>query len=118
MVEKPIKSLIDVSESMLITLYLWSIGTVLLASASAVSIIGGFAAQKTLGNLLAGLSLLIYRPFRLGDRIQVSAPTGVETGIVNMIGLGYTILLSSDNRKIIIPYNILYDSVIINLGQK
>lgn len=93
-----------------------SIGTALLASAGIVSVVGGLAAQKTLGNIVAGISLLFYRPFRVGDRIQISAPTGVETGTVEMIDLGYTILISKDNRKIYIPNNILYESVIINLG--
>lgn len=94
-----------------------SVGTALLASAGVFSLIGGIAAQKSLGNIIAGISLLFYRPFRVGDKIQVSAPSGVETGIVDMIDLSYTILHSSDNRKIIIPNNILYESVIINLGQ-
>ena len=95
-----------------------SVGTAMLASVSVISVIGGFAAQKTLGNLLAGLSLLIYKPFILGDRIQVAAPGGVEIGIINTIGLGYTILESDNDRKIIIPNTVLFDSVVVNLGQK
>ena len=95
-----------------------SVGTAILATVSVISVVGGFAAQKTLGNLLAGLSLLIYKPFRLGDRIQVSAQGGVEIGVIKMIGLGYTILVSDDDRKIIIPNTVLFESVVVNLGQK
>jgi hypothetical protein len=40
----------------------------------------GLAAQSTLGNLVAGLSITLYRPFRLGDTLQVTAPTGTEVG--------------------------------------
>jgi small-conductance mechanosensitive channel len=94
---------------------LQSVGTALLTSASVLSVIVGLAAQKTLGNIFAGMALLVYRPFSVGDVIQVSAPTGVETGVVQTIDLAYTILLSSDNRKVIVPNNILYDSVTINI---
>lgn len=42
------------------------IGTALLAGVSLVSVIVGFAAQSTLGNLVAGISLVLYKPFRRG----------------------------------------------------
>jgi len=35
----------------------------------------GLAAQSTLGNLVAGVSITIYKPFRLGDTLQVATPT-------------------------------------------
>ena len=95
-----------------------SFGTAVLTTAGVISIVVGLAAQNTLGNLIAGISLLLYRPFRLGDKIQVSAPTGVETGVVQTLSLGYTMLESADNRKIIIPNSVMSNSVIINLGQK
>lgn len=44
-----------------------SMGTALLAGASVASVVIGLAAQSTLGNLVAGVSITIYRPFRLGD---------------------------------------------------
>jgi small-conductance mechanosensitive channel len=65
-----------------------SMGTALLAGASVASVVIGLAAQSTLGNLVAGVSLTIYRPFRLGDTLQVAAPTGTEIGVVEMISLG------------------------------
>lgn len=64
-----------------------NLGTALLAGASVISIVLGLAAQSTLGNLIAGFALLLYRPFRVGDRLQVSAPTGVETGTVESLAL-------------------------------
>lgn len=95
-----------------------SFGTAILTTASVISIIVGLAAQNSLGNLIAGISLLLYRPFHLNDKIQVSAPTGVETGVFRELSLGYTMLESAYNRKIIIPNNIISNSVIINLGRK
>src|SRR5262245_18201478 len=62
-----------------------SMGTALLAGASIASVVIGLAAQSTLGNLVAGVSITIYRPFRLGDTIQVAAPTGTEIGVVELI---------------------------------
>ena len=55
-----------------------SMGTALLAGASVASVVLGLAAQSTLGNLVAGVSLTIYRLFRLGDTLRVAAPTGTE----------------------------------------
>jgi small-conductance mechanosensitive channel len=53
-----------------------SMGTALLAGASVASVVIGLAAQSTLGNLVAGIAITIYRPFRLGDTLQVATPTG------------------------------------------
>ena len=41
--------------------------------------------RNTLGNLIAGMTLLLYRPFQVGDRVQAIAPTGLETGVVEVI---------------------------------
>ena len=44
------------------------LGTALLTGVSVASVVIGLAAQNTLGNVIAGFSLLLYRPFRIGDR--------------------------------------------------
>jgi small conductance mechanosensitive channel len=80
-----------------------SMGTALLTGASVASIVIGLAAQSTLGNLVAGVSITIYRPFRVGDTLLVSAPTGTETGVVDVISLGYTMLRTADNRIVVLP---------------
>jgi small-conductance mechanosensitive channel len=91
------------------------LGTALLASVSVASIVIGLAAQSTLANFVAGISLIFYRPFRLGDRIQINAPTGLETGIVEDVSLGYTVLQSFDNRRIIISNSVISNTVMVNL---
>ncbi|MBE0619075.1 MAG: mechanosensitive ion channel family protein [Burkholderiales bacterium] len=93
-----------------------TMGTALLTGVSVVSIVFGIAAQSTLGNLVAGLGLLLYRPFRVGDRLQVMAPTGVETGTVESLTLGYTILATFDNRRIVLPNSSVSNQVIVNLS--
>lgn len=51
-----------------------ALGTAMLAGAGVASVVIGLAAQSTLGNLVAGISITIYRPFRVGDTLQVTAP--------------------------------------------
>ncbi len=92
-----------------------NLGTALLAGVSIVSVVIGLAAQSTLGNVIAGFSLLIYRPFKVGDRIQVNAPTGLETGVVETLTLGYTALRTFDNRRIILPNSAAVSQVLANL---
>jgi len=93
-----------------------SMGTALLAGASIASVVIGLAAQSTLGNLVAGISITIYRPFRLGDTIQVAAPTGTEIGVVELISLGYTSLRTADGRIVVVPNALAASQVSINLG--
>jgi small conductance mechanosensitive channel len=93
-----------------------SMGTALLAGASVASVVIGLAAQSTLGNLVAGVSITIYRPFRLGDTLQVTAPTGTEIGVVELISLGYTTLRAQDGHLIVLPNSIAASQVTINLN--
>lgn len=92
-----------------------SLGTASLTSISVITIVVGLAAQNTLGNLVAGIALLLYRPFKLGDRLQVMAPTGVETGTVENLTLGYTLLRTDDNRRVVVPNSLMASSTTINL---
>ncbi len=93
-----------------------SLGTALLAGASVASVVIGLAAQSTLGNLIAGVSITIYRPFRLGDTLQVAAPTGTEIGVVELISLGYTTLRAPAGYLIVVPNSLAASQVTINLS--
>jgi small conductance mechanosensitive channel len=93
-----------------------SMGTALLTGAGVVSVVIGLAAQSTLGNLVAGISIAIYRPFRLGDTLQVTAPTGTDIGVVELISLGYTTLRAPDGHMIVLPNAIAASQVTINLN--
>jgi small conductance mechanosensitive channel len=94
-----------------------SLGTALLAGASVASVVIGLAAQSTLGNLVAGVSITIYRPFRLGDTLQIATPTGTDIGVVELISLGYTTLRSADGRLIVVPNSVAASQVTINLNE-
>lgn len=93
-----------------------SMGTALLAGAGVASVVIGLAAQSTLGNLIAGFSITLYRPFRLGDTVQVAAPTGTEIGLVEGISLGYTTLRSPAGHLIVVPNSVAASQVILNLN--
>jgi small-conductance mechanosensitive channel len=92
------------------------LGTAWLASVGVLSVVLGFAAQNTLGNFVAGVSLLLYRPFNLGDRLQVMAPSGLEMGVVESLNLGYTVLRTPDDRRIVIPNSLMASQTSINLS--
>jgi small-conductance mechanosensitive channel len=93
-----------------------AMGTALLAGASIASVVIGLAAQSTLGNVVAGIAITIYRPFRLGDTLQIAAPTGTEIGVVENISLGYTTLRSADGRSIVLPNSLAASQAMINLS--
>jgi small-conductance mechanosensitive channel len=93
-----------------------SMGTAVLAGASVASVVIGLAAQSTLGNLVAGIAITIYRPFRLGDTLQVATPTGTDIGIVELISLGYTTLRAPAGHLIVLPNSSAASQVILNLS--
>lgn len=96
---------------------LQSLSTAWLASVGLLSIVIGLAAQSTLSNLIAGISVIIYRPFRIGDRVQVNTPAGPEISMVESIDLGYTSLRSPDGRRVVIPNSIIASQTNINFSR-
>jgi small-conductance mechanosensitive channel len=90
-----------------------TLGTTLLAGAGVVSIIIGVAAQSTLGNMIAGLSLVLYRPFHIGDQLQITTANGPMNGTVRSLSLGYTVLQDSEGRQLIVPNSIMSNTVIV-----
>ncbi|HXH01970.1 MAG TPA: mechanosensitive ion channel family protein [Candidatus Competibacteraceae bacterium] len=93
-----------------------ALGTALLAGVSVGSIVLGLAAQSTLSNLVAGLSLVLYRPIRVGDKVQLDSPKGLVTATVELVSLGYTLLRDAEGHEIIVPNSVMMSSVVIRLG--
>jgi small-conductance mechanosensitive channel len=91
---------------------IWDIDvTGLLASAGIVGLALGFAAQDTLANLFAGVSILSDRPYELGDFIILDSG---ERGQVTKIGLRSTRLLTRDDVEISIPNSVMGATKIVN----
>lgn len=80
------------------------------------AIILGLAAQQTLGNLIAGATLLSARPFRVADRVRVQG-AGVDVeGIVASLGLFYTTLLTGSDR-VLIPNSLLMQTAVMPITE-
>jgi small-conductance mechanosensitive channel len=93
------------------------LGTVLLAGVSVASVVLGLAAQSTLGNLIAGFALLLYRPIRVGDRVQVTSPTGPVVGTIEALNLGYTFIRAADGARLIVPNSTMASQVTVNVNE-
>ena len=87
-----------------------------IAGAGVAGIAIGFAAKDTLSNLIAGVLLILDRPFEINDRIEVwSAPSGSASwGDVIDIGIRATKIRTTDNIIIIIPNNEIMKRDIVN----
>jgi small conductance mechanosensitive channel len=92
------------------------LGTLGIETTSLAAIIGamglavGLALQGNLGNLAAGVLLLVFRPFKIGDSVVVSGMNGVIDGI----DLFTTNLDTPDGRRIIVPNSSIFGGVIEN----
>lgn len=85
--------------------------TSLVALVGAAGLAVGLALKESLGNLAAGVMLIVFRPFKLGDVIE----TGSVLGTVDRINIFHTLLRTPDNRLVILPNGALYNSPITNL---
>lgn len=88
-----------------------SISTSLLAGAGILAAIVGFASQSAFSNIISGLFIIIFRPFRVNDHLTIDQTT---FGIVEDITLRHTILRSPENRRIVIPNSIMSEKTILN----
>lgn len=86
----------------------------LLAGLGVAGFIVGFALQDTLGNFASGVMILLYRPYDIGDIVDVSG----EFGTVNKMNLVSTSLLTLDNQKIVIPNSKIWGNVIKNVSDQ
>src|SRR5947207_7243289 len=82
----------------------------LLASSAVLGVIIGFASQQTLGNFVAGLLIAITQPIRLGDHVTY----GNTAGVVEEIGLTYTLIRARDGTRLVVPNNKLASDPIVN----
>ncbi|MFP3302719.1 MAG: mechanosensitive ion channel [Caldivirga sp.] len=66
-----------------------------------LGIVIGFSVQQVLGQAVAGLFLLLARPFKIGDHVNLLG----EDGIVNDVAILFTEVIKSDGTKVLIPNN-------------
>jgi small-conductance mechanosensitive channel len=87
-----------------------------LASSAVVGLVIGFAARSTLANFVAGVLIAFTQPFRLGDRVEVggTAAGSVAAGVVEEIGLTYTVIRAEDGDRLFVPNEKLASDTIRN----
>ena len=83
-----------------------------LAGLGIVGFIIGFALQETLSNFAAGVMILIYRPFDVGDAIEA----GGIGGNVKYMSLVSTTITNFDNQRVIVPNKKIWGDVIRNIN--
>lgn len=88
-----------------------SLGASLFAGAGILVAVIGFASQKAFSNIIGGLFILIFKPFSVGDVIEIS---GLKKGIVESITLRHIIIKDFENRRIVIPNSNISEDTIIN----
>lgn len=94
-----------------------SLGTTVLAGVSVLSVVIGLAAQSTLSNLVAGVSLVLYRPISVGDHVQINTPKEMQAATVKIISLGFTVLWDAEGNEIIVPNSIMVSTIVIRTAR-
>ncbi|MBI4794215.1 MAG: mechanosensitive ion channel [Deltaproteobacteria bacterium] len=86
--------------------------TSLIAVIGAAGLAVGLALQGSLSNFAAGVLLIIFRPFKKGDYVE----TAGTTGTVEEIQIFTTMLITPDNKKIIVPNSKVIADNIVNIS--
>lgn len=88
-----------------------SVSTTLFASAGILAAVIGFASQQAVSNIISGVFVVVFRPFRVGDSIRVGADL---SGTVEDITMRHTVIRDAENARIIIPNSIINSQTVIN----
>lgn len=79
-----------------------------------LSVAAGLALSGTLQNFVSGILILVMKPYRVGDRVIVQG----QQGTVSSILLFYTLVITDDNKTIIVPNGQLSNNVVVNLSKE
>ena len=88
-----------------------SFGKALFAGVGIFAAFIGLALQKTFSNLISGLFILMFKPFRIDDTLKFPDQ---NQGVVEEITLRHTIIRDYENRRIIIPNSVISEEIIVN----
>ena len=87
------------------------VGHSLLAGAGVISLIAGLASQQALSNIMSGILIVVFKPFRINDKITLK---GTFTGVVEDINLRQVVIRDYANNRIIIPNSVISSDIIVN----
>ncbi len=83
----------------------------MLAGAGIVAVAVGFASQQALSNIVSGIFIILFKPYRINDRVVIK---DTLQGTVEDITLRHTVIRDFFNRRIVIPNSVINNEVIIN----
>lgn len=84
----------------------------ILAGGGIIVVILGFIAQEALSNVLNGMMISIFKPFKIGDRVRLLSSD--VAGVIEDISLRHTVIKTFNNSRIIVPNSIMNKSEIEN----
>ena len=99
----------------MLLLQILGVGMTLFATLIAgFSVAAGLALSGTLQNFASGVLILLLRPYKVGDNIVTQS----QEGCVSSIQLFYTVILTFDNKTVIVPNSKLSNEIILNLSRQ
>jgi small conductance mechanosensitive channel len=88
-----------------------SVAGSVLAGAGILAAVIGFASQQAFSNIISGIFIIIFKPFRVNDRLRIKENF---SGIVEDITLRHTVLRDNENRSVIIPNSVINSEILVN----
>lgn len=101
---------------LLVIVALTALGTAGIPTTNFLAVLGaaglgvGLALKDSLSNFSAGIMLVFFKPFRVGDFVEAAS----VSGFVNSIGIFSTVIRTPDNRIITVPNGLIYGAIITN----
>lgn len=83
----------------------------LITGAGILAVIVGFASQAALSNIISGVFIVIFKPYRINDIVTIR---DTMSGVVEDISLRHTVIRNYENRRIVIPNSVISNEVVIN----
>lgn len=93
--------------------YLKTLSSSLLAGAGVLAVALGLASQQALSNIVSGLFIIMFKPFRINDRIKLNRDPLLQ-GIVEDITLRHTVIRDFENRRIVVPNAVINQEILVN----
>lgn len=87
------------------------VGQSLLAGAGILSLVAGLASQQALSNIISGFLIVVFKPFKINDRISFK---GTFSGIVEEINLRQVVIRDFENNRVIVPNSVISNEVVVN----
>jgi small-conductance mechanosensitive channel len=88
-----------------------SLGITLFAGAGILTAIALFASQQAFANIVSGIFIVIFKPFRVNDIVDIG---NLPKGRVEDITLRHTVIRNYENRRMIIPNSIISSEIVVN----